>query len=275
MKQALDHGEGSEAVCEYLIAHGQQKAGTRFKQGPWKPALALDMSSPGLRLVAEFRLWRVERAVAAGLVAWSRGERRVHVLRHVPTVDEVLSWQAAGERCVSLLPDGTSTGPHEDGFAFALHDLCHLEKMADPEHYAGQVGFFSQVQVAKATSGWAALEARYDDDAWREDRDHVLSDMNGSCIFLFAALKMKLKMAERRAVARERGVAPPTGGPLSKDEETAFEAALETLLDLLALEGQAREAARRVSTKHDFPEDAVLLCEHFEQLGLKKLSEAP
>ena len=59
------------------------------------------------------------------------------------------------------------------------------------------------------------LHARYD-EAWRADLAHVAADMNGSPVFLVAALKMKLKMAERRALAREDGRPAPTGGPLTR-----------------------------------------------------------
>lgn len=36
------------------------------------------------------------------------------------------------------------------------------------------------------------------DDTWRAERDYVIAHMNGSAVFLFAALKMRLNMAVRR-----------------------------------------------------------------------------
>jgi hypothetical protein len=82
-----------------------------------------------------------------------------------------------------LLDDAVARGHgdarHPNGLAFALHDLCHLEKFVAPEHHAGQLGFFRLVQRALDTPALPALD-REPDDAWRADRDYVLADMNGS-----------------------------------------------------------------------------------------------
>jgi hypothetical protein len=196
--------------------------------------------------------------VAVGLVAWSRGERDVELLTHVPAPRHVLALQAEGRRCVSLLPDGAK----EDGLEFALHDLCHLEKFVDPAYHAEQVGFFTRLLAAMAEEGWRRLDARFD-GAWRSDVEHVAADMNGSAIFLFAALKMKLKMAVRRELALREGRPPPVGGPLNPAEASAFEATLAELLALLGMTGDVHEAARAVSTKRDAEEAATALAAWF------------
>jgi hypothetical protein len=43
----------------------------------------------------------------------------------------------------------------------------------------------------------AALDRELD-DRWRADRDYIIDDMNGSAVFLLAALKMRLTLAARR-----------------------------------------------------------------------------
>ena len=43
----------------------------------------------------------------------------------------------------------------------------------------------------------AALD-RALDDPWRADRDYIIADMNGSAVFLLAALKMRLGLAALR-----------------------------------------------------------------------------
>ena len=43
----------------------------------------------------------------------------------------------------------------------------------------------------------AALDRELD-DRWRADRDDIIADMNGSAVFLLAALKMRLGLAARR-----------------------------------------------------------------------------
>jgi len=230
------------------------------------PPIACDVSSDPVRLFATKRLCKIEDAVSKGLVAWAHGEREVVLLERVPTPREVLALQAKGARCVSILADDVRTAPHADGLAFALHDLCHMEKFFCEEHHAGQVGFFRLVDRAMRRDAWGDLEGAFD-DVWIADRDHVVSDMNGSAIFLFAALKMKLKMAVRRRLARERGVAAVAHGPLDDGESRAFADALEVMLDVFAVEGEVRDAARVVSTRRDEARAACVLLEALEGIG--------
>ena len=89
------------------------------------------------------------------------------------------------------------------------------------------------------------------DDRWRADRDYVIADMNGSAVFLFAALKMKLFMAVRRRIA---------GGP---GEQAAAGRALDVLIGAMDLPGDVRDAARAVSARRDRPAEARRLLEYF------------
>jgi hypothetical protein len=98
--------------------------------------------------------------------------------------------------------------------------------------------------------------------------------MNGSAVFLFAAMKMKLKMAVRRRAARERGVDPPDHGPLTTEELCAYDDALDELLGLLRLGPTIADAARRTSAKRDDPRAALRLLAHFESLGRHVLRES-
>jgi hypothetical protein len=250
-------------ACEYIATRVRQKAGPRWLQGAVREHRAPAPTAPAVRLFAEQRLLGVKACVAQGLVAWARGEREVDVLFSIPTARAVLGRQARGRRCVSLLAEGVNTAPHEDGLAFAIHDLCHLEKFVAPEHFHGQRGFFAHVDRVIDGQAWRAFEEGFD-EAWATDRDYVVSDMNGSAIFLFSALKMKLKMAVRRKLAREEGRSAPTGGALSPGEVEAFAAAMETLLDLFEFRGAVRDAAAAVSTKHDAPGAARALLAYFE-----------
>ena len=256
--------EDGERACAYVLERVKRAAGARWAQGKYAPAFEVRGGGEAARVVAERRLWRVERAAARGLVAWANGDRDVVLLTRVPAPREVLALQARGRRCVSLLPDGAGVRPDygvpadaaDDGLAFALHDVCHLEKFVDPEHHGGQVGFFRAFDDAMGTRAWAELDARLD-DAWRREVDHVAADMNGSVVFLFAALKMKLKMAVRREVARASAEEAPREGPLDAREERAYGAALETLLDVFEMRGEDRDAARAVSTRRDAREAAL------------------
>jgi hypothetical protein len=246
-------------------------SGRLFHQGARKPPLACAARSPLVRFFAEERVHRVSTAVARALVACGEGFP-VEVLTGVPTPRHVLELQARGARCVSLLSDGVATSPHADALAFVLHDLCHLEKFIDPTHHIGQVGFFACLDDATSRASWQSFETSLD-EAFRQDWHHVAADMNGSAVFLFAALKMKLKMAVRRRAARERRVDPPDHGPLTTEESRAYDDALDELLGLLCLESVA-EAARATSAKRDDPAAALRLLAYFEDLGRRALCES-
>lgn len=255
----------AEQACEFVIAGAKAASGRLFRQGPRKPPLACASASPLVRFVAEQRLHRISTAVARALVAWSDGFP-VELLGSVPAAGHVLALQARGARCVSLLPEGVDTSPHADALAFAVHDLCHLDKFADREHHLGQVGFFSCLHAAVSRPTWEIFESSLD-EAFRRDWHHVAADMNGSAVFLFAALKMKLKMAVRRRIALDRGDEPPHDGPLTTEESRAYEGRLDDLLIFFDFGPEVADAARRTSTKRDDPRAALRLLAHFEALA--------
>ncbi len=275
----------AELAAAYVVERVRRAAGTRWLQGARQTPFASSSSAPLVRLFAEQRLVKIGESVARALVAWAGGERRVDLLFDVPPWTFLLERQARGVRCVSLL-DGMSqvspgrglhedddalAAPHEDGLAFALHDLCHLEKFVDPAHHAGQVGFFAVVHAAVASGAWAAFARRFDATFDREV-EHAVADMNGSAVFLFAALKMKLKMAARRRVARVLGRAPLTGGPLDPDETSAFAEDELDMLAVLGLRGETRDGAIAVSTKRDARDAAAVLLAYFEARGGEALA---
>src|SRR5262249_36680325 len=142
-------------------------------------------------------------------------------------------------------------------------DLCHLEKFVAPEHHAGQVGFFRAVDRALDDAAMQDLDGALD-DAWRAERDYVISDMNGSAVVLFAALKMKLNMAGAPAPAPAARPPAPTSGPLDDAERAAVQPALDVLFEAMELPGELRDGARAVSTRRDRPAEARRLLDHFE-----------
>jgi hypothetical protein len=172
--------EAARTACVYVTDRVRRAVGTRWQQGAWRPALSLAarVSCADVALFARVRVHRVPREVACGLLAWAEGARDVALLDRVPTPREVLDFQAGGQRCVSLLADDALAAPHADGLAFVLHDLCHLEKFYDPEHRAGQLGFFARLARAVEGPTWQAFDRAYD-EAWRKDWEHVAADMNG------------------------------------------------------------------------------------------------
>jgi hypothetical protein len=260
----------AETAAAFLIDRVQAARGALWDEGPSRVDSDGAPSGPALQVIAARRIRGVPPAVARGLLAWDRGQRPVDLLFAVPPAGEVLARQARGRRCVCLIDDAAARAHgdprHPDGLTFLLHDLCHLEKFVATEHHAGQVGFFRCLLRALSAEAMRALEGTFD-QSWHADRDYVISDMNGSAIFLFAALKMKLNMAVRRRLASERGDAGPGAGPLTPQERAAAEPALAILLEAMGLPDELRACARMVSARRDHPAEARRLLAHFEAEG--------
>jgi hypothetical protein len=183
-------------TCRYLIDRVRARAGRRWRQGARPLPLLCDSTAEEARLVAERRLSGVPEIAARALCGWVDGRRPAVRLHHAPAPRQLLAMAARGLRPVSLL-DG------DGGLDFVLHDLCHLEKFADPAHHAGQVRLFALLDGAIDGPGWAEVEAGLD-DAWRAHRDHVLADMNGSPVYLWLVLRARLQEACARAGVGDR-----------------------------------------------------------------------
>jgi hypothetical protein len=166
---------------------------------------------------------------------------------------------------VSLLPLSESQGARA-GFDFVIHDLCHLGKFMDPSHHVEQVGYFYALRVLFSDPGWLATEAELD-GTFFEDRERLGADMNGSSVYLFAVLKMRLKMAARRALARHRNVAPRERGGLDADELALFSGLEEALYGALGFQGAVRDAARSASARRDAEDAARVIQAHFADVG--------
>jgi hypothetical protein len=264
----------AERTAAFLIERVRAKRGRLWHEGrrrtPLVSAGAAAPSGPALACIAAERVRGVSERVVGGLLAWDRGLRPVDLLDVVPTANEILGRQACGRRCVSLLPDEVAAAHgdprHPDGLSFVLHDLEHLEKFVEPAHHLGQIGFFRAVRRAFADAAFAQVQAGFD-ATWASDRDYVVADMNGSAIFLFSVLKMKVNMAVRRQLARTAGRAAPAQGPLDADERAAVGVAHEILIAALGLPALAHAAALAVSARRDHPDAARCLLAGFEALG--------
>lgn len=262
----------AERAAAYLLQEAQRIASVRSDQGRRSAASLArlgdprcDELGPALRSLVERRVYRVPDAVVRALLAL-RGGFPAELYDHVPEPRAVLALQARGRRCVSLLAPETPAHPFPDGFEFALHDLCHLEKFANAEHHAGQVGFFASLLELADCSEWTAVE-RSLDATFASDRDRVGADTNGSSVYLFAVLKMRLKMAARRSLAREQGVRAREGGPLSTEEEARFHELGAELYRCLDLRGALERAAHVVSARRDDAAAAALLAAEFDARG--------
>lgn len=204
------------------------------------------MEGEALRTFAERHIAGVREVEARALAAWSLRPSMAIVVAGEMSTHEIVSLQARGQRCVSL----DESAPPEDGLAYALHDLRHLGKFFQPELHLEQRGFFVRVARALESNAWRELDLALD-ERWQKDRSAVLADMNGSVVFLFAALKMRLRMAARRRYWSLRGEPGPTAGALSESEEAEAAPLLELCLDGLELTGDVRDGARAISCRRD------------------------
>jgi hypothetical protein len=240
----------AETTAAFLLDRVRATRGPLWDEGRGRVPPPAPPSGPALQTFAARRVRGVPEDVVRGLFAWDRGDRPVDLRFDIPSARDLLALQARGRRCICLVDDTAALAHgdprHPDGLSFALHDLCHMEKFVAPEHHAGQVGFFRLVQRALDAPAMTALD-RDLDDAWCADRDYVIADMNGSAVFLFAALKMKLKLAVLR-----------------RTQKGTVDAALDVLLQSMDLPDDIRDAARAVSPRRDHPAHARRLLAYFE-----------
>lgn len=218
------------------------------------------MEGEALRVFAERHIAGVREVEACALATWSLRPSMAVVVAGEMSTSEIVSLQAQGQRCVSL----NEAVSAQDGLAYALHDLRHLGKFFQPELHEEQRGFFVSASRALGSDAWRALDALLD-ERWQKDRDTVLADMNGSAVFLFSALKMRLRMAARRRYWSLRGEPGPIAGLLDAGEEAEFAPLLELCLDGFALDGSVRDAARAISCRRDAAPHAARFVEAFRR----------
>jgi hypothetical protein len=265
---------GAERAASYLLEHARRVSGVTLAQGAWDGSFAgeakklgsmLGDDCPSLRFLTRERVRRVPRRALSGLFAWAKGFS-VDLREDVPRADEILALQAAGRRCVSLLPEGVSPAPHASGLDFLIHDLCHLDKFVAPEHHEEQVGFFGSLQRLVADPTFHELEQRLD-RTFVEDRNRLAADVNGSAVYLFALLKMKLKMAARRLNARNAGAPARVSGPLDPAEQAVFDELEAILYDCLEFDAKLAGAAQATSARRDATDAASLIAAEFRRRG--------
>lgn len=130
-------------------------------------------------------------AVPRSLAAWAQGQYPLRLHFRSLSVEEVLSLQAAGQRCVSLMmtPDEILHFEHEgrDFISFLIHDLVHSDHlMSQPHSYRRQILFARWMsEIWKDKAAWTSsltLEQR-------ERLEYIAADMNSHLIHLLKTLK--------------------------------------------------------------------------------------
>ncbi len=255
----------AERVAAFLLVEGARVHGARRLWVGSAPRT--EASVDGTSALAELSRRRLRGLSEQGRLAvlgLARGTHLAEVAARPFTAREVLALQARGRRCVSLLPAGVELGPYASAFEFCAHDLAHLAKLFEPAHRRGQLGFFRLLHEG-VVSGLAGLEARHD-PRFTADVEAVGADTNGSAVFAFASLVMKLKMASRRALGRATGV-EVTGGSLTPAEEAAFAPDFADLCEVFRVPEGLQAAALTVGARRAEPLAGRALLAHFEALA--------
>jgi hypothetical protein len=91
--------------------------------------------------------------------------------------------------------------------------------------------------------------------------------VNGSAVYLFALLKMKLKMAARRRHARLAGVPVRVSGALDAGEQAVFDELESRLYEVFGFDAELEGAARATSSRRDAVEAALLVVAEFRRRG--------
>jgi hypothetical protein len=117
-------------------------------------------------------------------------EWKLQVFDHIPTPLEILKWQQAGERCITLLTgfSDLSEGLYDnkDPFKFALHDIehaYHFFKSKDLQK--GQIGFYKTIDKILPKISEKNILA---DEDFSKDLNYLISDMNSHCVHLTKTL---------------------------------------------------------------------------------------
>jgi hypothetical protein len=239
-RQCLEYPaeQDAERLTRFVIERLYQQHGVRWLQRKRPTPLPNRAKSPLAETLAQYQLFAVAEPPSTALLGWLNGERPAFLLRHAPSEREILAIQAKGARYVSLLRDDEAGPLHKDALGFALHDLCHLEKFVDPAHYHGQVAFFRRCERVLAEPRWQALVEGFD-DVWQHGFHRVISDMNGSAVFLWAALKANLRGAVLR-LHRDK----------SEDAQQKLVAEAEAMLiACMGFEGELAVAAQAIHSR--------------------------
>eukprot|EP01112_Ceratiomyxa_fruticulosa_P005419 TRINITY_DN16037_c0_g1_i1.p1 TRINITY_DN16037_c0_g1~~TRINITY_DN16037_c0_g1_i1.p1 ORF type:complete len:227 (+),score=61.15 TRINITY_DN16037_c0_g1_i1:1-681(+) len=164
-----------------------------------------------------------------------------------------------------------------DPLSFLVHDLCHLEKFVDPNHYLEQIGFHSQCDFLPAFF-WEYVNS---DETFKEDIDYMMADMNGSSVFAVSYFKHKfMEACARRKYKGEIGETEKSEKSaksyqaIFKDQKDRdeFYVLYQQILSCWGLEGDLREATMKICTEmFDHELHSPLIRTYFREKGIAKM----
>lgn len=205
-----------------------------------------------------FHSWRsIPFSAIRSINEWHNQQYPLMMMETVPSPDEVLTMQAQGSRCVSML-----TGLHEichfvgegrDVFGFLLHDLIHADHFfRDRENAKAQIEFSKRILAVRNHP--AILDMMMKDPVFVGEFHYLMSDMNSVPLHLLKAFKTVLLGFYKR---RDNLAMTST---LKRSSELEFCDTWIQLLQPWCFSEQTLQAALRLNTpKHMAPDDSILL----------------
>ncbi len=131
------------------------------------------------------------RSVNRSILEWSNNSYPLVLMNRIPTPLEVLDQQRQSKRCVTALLKEAQLSKYilgeRDPMSFTMHDLIHADHFFhDNNCYQGQMGFYRALWKASSEK---VFDQILENDAFKNEFEYVISDMNAYCVHLMKCLK--------------------------------------------------------------------------------------
>ena len=153
------------------------------------------------------RLHRIPDSVSICLEQFYAGRRPLRLIYRIPEPQDLLTMQADGVRCVSVLTSLrllSQVYGHRDCLDMLLHDFAHMEKFVEAGRYWQQVGFFEFLQSSVSPRHFRHWRSSYG-RRWELSWFYISSDMNAVANHMILTLKAQLMVAMARSTLLQAG----------------------------------------------------------------------
>ncbi|UOF01574.1 hypothetical protein [Bdellovibrio reynosensis] len=179
-------GVTGHAVIELLRHHLPKE----YAQA--KSLKRLDKPAPFVQLFCDFSWRSIPLSVQQSLIAWQSGNYVLNLTMGIPTPEEVLSMQAQGKRCISMLIQKNEVlnlvEEGRDVLGFIVHDLIHADHFfADAEKAVAQIEFSKKLMMVHKDA--KIQEMLCEDKVFEKEFHYLMSDMNSVPLHLLKTLK--------------------------------------------------------------------------------------
>lgn len=191
-RESYERGEMSAPeLCAFLIDRVWRDLFPRSWRNGQSQEFGCVESSDLLTQFVGQRYRGLPSAVPRSLAAWSQGRYPLSLHFRSLSVEEVLSLQAAGQRCVSLMitPNEILHFEHEgrDFISFLIHDLIHSDHLMSQLTSYRRQALFSRwmAEIWKDKALWMSSLT----PEQGERLEYIAADMNSHLVHLLKTLK--------------------------------------------------------------------------------------